>query len=305
MRISSYDAGAKEAKAFGLLMEKFQKETDGLVIDQVNNPGGSVFYLYALASYLTDKPLKTAHHRLIIGEENAAWAANLLLQIMQPQKAEKKETKKKLAKDEDEDDGFSGYPVSQKFMMMMVQFAQFILKQFDAGKRFTELTHLWGVDDIDPNPKSERRYTKPILLLTNALDFSGGDFFPALMQDNERATILGVRTSGAGGAVKPYDLPNQFGISSLAATWTIAERRTVDPKSPNAGKPIENLGVTPDIPYDITEKDMKTGFSEYRDAILKALSNLLGPAAAPAAVQTFTKAKPKVKARTGRNQRKK
>jgi hypothetical protein len=307
VRISSYDAGAKEAKAFGLLMEKFQKETDGLVIDQVNNPGGSVFYLYALASYLTDKPLKTPHHRLIIGEENAAWAANLLLQIMQPQKAEKKEAKKKLAKDEDEDDGFSGYPVSQQFMMMMVKFAQFILKQFDAGKRFTELTHLWGVDDIDPSPKAERRYTKPILLLTNALDFSGGDFFPALMQDNERATILGVRTSGAGGAVKPYDLPNQFGISSLAATWTIAERRPVDPKSPNAGKPIENLGVTPDIPYDITEKDMKTGFSEYKAAILKALTDLLGPAAAPstALVPVQQNLKAKGKTRSGRNQRRK
>jgi C-terminal processing protease CtpA/Prc len=174
-----------------------------------------------------------------------------------------------------------------------------MLKQFDAGKRFTELTHLWGVDDIDPSPKAEQRYTKPILLLTNALDFSGGDFFPALMQDNERATILGVRTSGAGGAVKPYDLPNQFGISSLAATWTIAERTN--------GQPIENLGVTPDIPYDITEKDMRTGFSEYKAAILKALTDLLGPAAAPSTalvpVQQNVKAKPK--AHSGRNQRRK
>ncbi|MBI5241957.1 MAG: protease-like activity factor CPAF [Elusimicrobia bacterium] len=306
VRIASYDGGAKETKAFGAAMAEFNKQgIKGLVIDQVNNPGGSVFHLYALASYLTDKPLKTAHHRLIIGESDAAWAANLLLQIMQPDKAEKKDSKKKKAKaDDEDDDGFSGYPVSQKFMLMMVKFAQFILKQFDAGQRFTELTHLWGVDDIDPAPKAEERYTGPILLLTNALDFSGGDFFPALMQDNQRATILGVRTSGAGGAVKPYDLPNQFGIASLAATWTIATRRAVDPKSPNDGQPIENRGVIPDVPYDITEKDMHTGFSEYRDAILKALSDLVGPAAAPAPVQTL-KAKPKVKARSGRNPRKK
>jgi len=274
IRIPSYEGGAKEVKAFGEIMAKFQKETDALVIDQVSNPGGAIFYLYALVSHLTDKPMTAPHHRLIIGEGDAHWAADLLLKVLQPYSSKRETPKKADAKEKDEDEGFSGYPVTQKFMMLMVKFAQFILKQFDAGKRFTDLTHMWGVDDIDPAPKAEERYTKPILLLTNALDFSGGDFFPAIMQDNKRAAILGVRTAGAGGAVKPYALPNQFGIADLSATWTIAQRAN--------GQPIENLGVTPDIPYDITEKDMRTGFAEYRFAILKALQDLLGVAPAPA-----------------------
>ncbi|MDD5628506.1 MAG: protease-like activity factor CPAF, partial [Elusimicrobia bacterium] len=279
VRIAAYDGGAQEAKAFGKLMAKFQKETDSLVIDQVNNPGGSVFYLYALASHLTDKPLKTPHHRLIIGESNANWAADLLLKVMQGAKdagAKKAAPKKSAAADEEEDEASAdGYPVTQKFMMLFVRFAQFVLKQFDAGKRFTDLTWVNGVDDIDPAPKAGERYTKPILLLTNELDFSGGDFLPAILQDNKRVTQMGVRTAGAGGMVQGFELPNQFGIADLNATWSIAERTN--------GKPIENLGVTPDIPYSLTQKDLQTGFAEYRLAILKAVQDLMGPAPAPAA----------------------
>ncbi|MCR4295307.1 MAG: S41 family peptidase, partial [Elusimicrobia bacterium] len=139
---------------------------------------------------------------------------------------------------------------------------------------YTGLTHVSGVDDIDPAPKAEERYTKPILLLTNALDFSGGDFFPAILQDNQRATILGVRTAGAGGIVRSFSV-NQFGIDRLSATTSLAER-------PN-GKPIENLGVTPEIPYEITARDLRTGFAEYRWKILKALDGLLDPGPAPPA----------------------
>ncbi|MEQ1918393.1 MAG: S41 family peptidase, partial [Elusimicrobiota bacterium] len=159
--------------------------------------------------------------------------------------------------------------ITPKFMQLMVKSAQFILQQFNAGKRFTDLIHISGVDDIDPAPKPEERYTKPILLLTNALDFSGGDFFPAIMQDNKRATIMGVRTAGAGGIVNAYSI-DQFGIDHLSATSSLAER-------PN-GQPIENLGVTPEIPYEITAKDLRTGFAEYRWKILKALSGILEPA---------------------------
>ncbi len=262
IRIPSYEGGAAEVARFAKIMAKFQKETSALVIDQVSNPGGAIFYLYALASHLTDKTLLTPRHRVIIGESDAQWAADLLLELARPQK-----DRAAAKASSEEADEWTGYPVTPKFILLMLRFAQFILAQLEAGHRFTPPTHLWGVDDIDPAPRAEERYTKPILLLTNALDFSGGDFFPAILQDNTRATVMGVRTSGAGGAVKPYSLPNQFGIERLSATWTIALRAD--------GQPIENLGVTPDIAYDFTAKDLRTGFAEYRHAILKALTSLI------------------------------
>jgi hypothetical protein len=277
IRIPSYDAGYKEVKAFAAIMKKFQAETDALVIDQVSNPGGSLFYLYALVSHLTDKPLAVPRHRLIVGEGDAHEAAEQLIEMMREQQGlskKKKKTAKEAAEEKEAKEkgvGGSGYPLTPKFIMGMLQHSQFVLNQFNEGKRFTDAAPEMGVDAIDPAAKADERYTKPILLLTNALDLSGGDFFPAILQDNGRAVTLGVRTSGAGGMVRPYDIPNQFGIGDLHATWSIAERAD--------GRPIENLGVTPDIPYEITEKDMRTGFAEYRLKIIRALNALLGGAA--------------------------
>ncbi|MDP3543172.1 MAG: protease-like activity factor CPAF [Elusimicrobiota bacterium] len=275
IRIAAYDGDYAEVREFAKIMAKFQVETDALVIDQVSNPGGSVFYLYALASHLTDKVLVAPRHRMIIGEAEAHQSAEFLLQLMRSQKNPPKEKKKKVKEGtEEEPPNAGGYPITAKFMQLMVRSAQYILEQFTDGKRYTGLIHVSGVDDIDPAPKAAERYTKPILLLTNALDFSGGDFFPAILQDNKRATVMGVRTAGAGGIVKSFSV-NQFGIDRLSATTSLAQR-------PN-GQPIENLGVTPDLPYEITARDLRTGFAEYRWKILKALEGLLDPGPAPPA----------------------
>ncbi|MEK7388529.1 MAG: protease-like activity factor CPAF [Elusimicrobiota bacterium] len=261
IRIGTYDGGgAAEVKAFKKIIARFQKETSALVIDQVNNPGGAIFYLYALLSHLTDKLLMIPRHQMIIGEGDAKWAGDLFLKALE-------EKSKRGKKSVDEDEEWSGYPVTQKFMVLTFRFAEFILKQFQAGKRFTDLFHLWGVDDIDPATEETERYTKPILLLTNSLDFSGGDFFPAILQDNQRALIVGEDTSGAGGAVKQFSLPNQFGIEHLSATWTLARRLN--------GRTIEDWGVSPDIVLAPTAKDLRSGFSDTRRSILKILNRIL------------------------------
>ena len=259
IRIADYGGGREEVEAFGRIMARFQKQTDALVIDQVSNPGGAVFYLYALVSHLSDKPMTAPKHRIIADESDAMWAVDFLEKVDNPMF--------RMLGQLDSGDEWAGYPVTARFWELMKQFARFILSELGAGRRLTGLTHLWGADSIDPAPDAAQRYTKPILLLTNELDFSGGDFFQAILQDNGRATILGVRTSGAGGAVKGYNLPNQFGIDDLSATWTIAQRAN--------GEPIENLGVKPDIVYELTQKDFRTGFAEYRRAILKTLAGLL------------------------------
>jgi hypothetical protein len=263
VRIPDYNGGEEEAHAFGLLMNRFQRDPEvrGMVIDQTSNPGGNLFHVYALASRLTDKPLAAPKHRIIVDESDAAWALETLDKLSDPEKLEAE------LEEMAESDEWAGYPVTDRFIELIAKFARFILSELSAERRLTGPTHMWGVDDIQPAPAKER-FTKPILLLVNELDFSGGDFFPAIMQDNGRAAVMGVRTSGAGGAVKSFELANQFGIASLAATWTLALRKD--------GLPIENLGVTPDIPYTLTEKDFKTGFAPYRRAVNQAMEKLIG-----------------------------
>jgi hypothetical protein len=43
-----------------------QTDTDALVIDQFNNPGGSLFHLYTLVSMLSPKELTVPYHEVTL-----------------------------------------------------------------------------------------------------------------------------------------------------------------------------------------------------------------------------------------------
>ncbi|MBI3551049.1 MAG: protease-like activity factor CPAF [Elusimicrobia bacterium] len=263
VRIPDYMGGGNTdaaAQLFEKLVEKLQAETDGLVIDQVNNPGGNMFYMNDLLSMLTDKPLAVAKHRLMIDESDAAMAAEILKQASDPGIMQEMEQVLQ--------EMMQGFTAGPKAMLQpLVDYAHFVLSELKAGRRLTDPTYIFGVSQIEPHPTT--RYTKPIVVLINELDFSAADFFAAVMQDNKRAAIFGVRTAGAGGAVKSVEIPNQYGIEHLAYTWTIAVRP--------GGKPIENLGVQPDEHYAITADDLRSGFAGYAKALEALIGRLLPP----------------------------
>lgn len=256
IRIPNYMGDVEQVEEFGLIMNFFQQNTDALVIDQINNPGGSVFYLYALAAILTDQPLYAPKHRIAITQEEVYTACSLLSNLETVK--DDAEGKKVLG------ETVGGYPVDYEFVRLMRSFCLFLVNEWNSGKIFSSPTYLFGVDQILPHPNY--RYTKPILLLTNALDFSGGDFFPAILQDNQRAKIMGVRTAGAGGYVLPTSYPNHTGIKTFLMTGSIAERKNL--------RPLENLGVVPDIPYQLTVADLQGNYFEYRQAIVDQLEAL-------------------------------
>jgi hypothetical protein len=257
VRIPKYGAGEKESLQFKEIMKRMAKTTDKLVIDQLNNPGGSVFYLYSLVSMLTDKPVAAPKHYMAINQKMIIEANQSINELGSIKNID--ELKKAMGADT-----ISGYPASMTFLEFMKSYYQFLVDEWNAGKTLTSPYHLYGVDKINPHP--EVQYTKPILLLVNELDFSGGDFFPAIMQDNKRATIMGVRTSGAGGYVIGVDIPNQLGVGGFRYTGSLADR--VD------NTPIENLGVTPDIKYSLSPKDYQNNFDGFRKKIQENINKL-------------------------------
>src|SRR3984885_11461239 len=256
IRLPHYVGDEEEVEEFGLTMNYFQKKTEALIIDQINNPGGSVFYLYALAATLTDNPLDTPKHHIAMTQEEV-YIANVLLPYLEQIKSD--ETARIVL-----GDTIGGYPVDYRFVRRMKQFCNFLITQWDAGKLFSDPTFLFGFDEIFPHPKF--RYNKPILLLINSLDFSGGDFFPAILQDNKRATILGTRTAGAGGYVLSTDFPNHSGMKGFVMTGSLAVRADK--------RPIENLGIRPDIQYNLSVKDLQEDFKEYAATILETVESL-------------------------------
>lgn len=274
IRIPDYmpDDAKESVAVFASLMQEMQKNTDALVIDQVNNPGGSVLYLAALASCLTDRPLETPKHHMAITQKSVQQAEEIekiskeILASPNPDKLAKKLLGPSV----------EGYPVTKEFIKNNLTFAENILREFDAGHQVTAPSNLEGVDDIEPYPEKKCRYTKPIVFLTNERCFSGGDFMPAILQDNKRATIFGARTAGAGGFVNEISTENLLGIDSIHVTGSLAERAT-------GGKPIEEYGVTPDVPYAVSEEDIHTKFAPYADAVNAAVSKALGGKASVAA----------------------
>ncbi len=114
------------------------------------------------------------------------------------------------------------------------------------------------------NPVGQYSYdkNKPIVMFINEMDFSGGDATPAILQDYGRATLVGVTTGGAGGSVSgiQHGLRNSF---SYSVTQSLMMR--------SSGQLVENIGVQPEIPFELSVSDVKEEFKNVLPRLLKTL----------------------------------
>ncbi len=110
-----------------------------------------------------------------------------------------------------------------------------------------------------------QKYQGPVVLITDALCYSTTDIFAAGFQDHRIGTILGVDpATGAGGAnVWEYALISQLAADPVAlpvqlpsdASFRFAVRR-VTRVGGNAGLPLEDIGVRPDVEHRLTRRDV-------------------------------------------------
>lgn len=256
VRIPHYMGSNYSASKFADIISKFEMDTDAVVIDQINNPGGNVFYMYALASMLSPNPLEVARHEMAITQEDVYFAI---------------QGEEELSDVRDDEEACAaigsslwGYPVDLTLSQQMLEYFQFIIDEWEAGHVVTQPSYLFGVRHLALHPRVQ--YSKPLVVLTNSLDFSCADFFPAILQDNGRAVIVGTRTAGAGGYVLSGEYPNIFGVQEYTFTGSIARRRS--------DEPIENLGITPDVEADLTPYDLEFNYQHYIEKIHQAVRDI-------------------------------
>lgn len=222
-------------KNYEYAVQVLEENTVGLIIDQDHNCGGSVELLERMLGLFIREPYQPMIFSLMASKESyfdfSEWQNETYENTIEYSYVEKvKET---------------------------------IKKHWLAGDFLTPKTSFWGGQNLYPQNVG---YTKPIIVLIDEMSGSGGDAFPAMMQGNNRATLLGTRTMGAGGHVtKEPDL--NYSRLQINMTKSLFYH-------PN-GTPIENNGASPDIPYSPTINDVKNKFKDYQEFYLEELMKLI------------------------------
>jgi hypothetical protein len=212
----------------------FQKNTDGLIVDDMRNPGGNACYVETLLTYLIPYQFRAMGYEIrattiYLNDFNVAF---------------------QLSKEQ-------GAP--QWVVNLYAAYQAEIQQAFNENRGRTGPLPLCG-PSLTLNPATDRAgaqvaYTKPVMVLTDEFSASAGDAFAALFQDAQRGPIFGWRTTGAGGTVIDFDGTN-FSEGSTRVTVSLMHRKTdiVTSDFPTAPY-VENIGVRPDIEEDYMTMD--------------------------------------------------
>jgi hypothetical protein len=129
-----------------------------------------------------------------------------------------------------------------------------------------------GSFELPPAPVA---YTKPLLVLVDEFTTSSGDMLAAILQDNHRGTLLGMRTNGAGGNNIQFDCTT-FTEALCSITEGLMNRGVLisTPEFPPSPY-IENIGVQPDIVVDyMTRANLVSGGAPFVQAFTNAAVTL-------------------------------
>jgi len=238
------------------ILQFFEQNVDGIVIDQFNNPGGSLHWTYGFASRFTQEAFAAPQTRHILEHDRAhsyyQWAQAKESDYFSDQAGIQNE---------------HGLVFDKQAFQGLRSYYQFQYDEILEGKKLSSLYPYFGLSNINPHPSV--RVTKPVLMLVNELSMSGGDFTPAIMQANGMAKIFGVRTRGAGGHISAAEVGfNFFGVRAMRLTHSLAY-------IPNSTDPIENNGVSPDIAYQLSVDDIEQGYTPIKDAINTAIIEMI------------------------------
>jgi hypothetical protein len=236
IRIPSYSPTSTAAA-----LVQFEREiafmnanTDGLIVDEMRNPGGNLCYGENIAARLIPYQFRATGFRLrpfwsrIIGFYNA-WI------------------------------NAKNAGASQQVIDQYEQLYKAMLAANTQGQTITDslplCTSSLARDPLMDADGNVLAYKKQMMMLIDEFSTSTADSVPGMIRDANRAVLYGIRTDGAGGNNTTFDAGS---YSEGFAGMTLA-LQTRKEKHLNAGYPytdlIENSGVWPDLPDDYMTKD--------------------------------------------------
>lgn len=253
IRIPSY--ARKDQEGFGEILRYFEEETDALVIDQVNNGGGYINTMYDIVSMLIEEPIEILQYKVKLNHKLMSTIVNCMDNLLQMRSAF----------NENPEQFLLHHFFDHQANLRKYSHCESILSEWKAGRVMTNNIPLLGYGKLNPHPLY--RYTKPIVVLVDELDFSCADFLPAILQDHKRAVLFGTSTAGAGGSVNQFNFYNYSGISKCTFTASIIERLNKEK--------IENIGVHPDVEYILSPEDIQFGYQNYVHALNQTVLDTL------------------------------
>jgi C-terminal processing protease CtpA/Prc len=253
IRIPSYSPtnSTTALLAFQTEIAYFQANTEGLVIDEMRNPGGSGGYMNVLLSYLM-----TAKWRALPVEVRASseWVQLISSSLVSA--------------------SAQGAPQSILDQLQAIKTAIVTANAAMRGR-----TDPIPLDDltIDRDPAKDTRgnliaYTKPLIVLVDEMSASAADAFAATIQDNARGPLFGWRTMGAGGNVENWAAGTySLGNASVTEGLMVRKEPIKTPDYPTSAY-IENIGVRPDIEVDyMTVANFNQKGKPFVDAFVAAI----------------------------------
>jgi len=251
IRINSWNVPSDDAvSVFAGEIKYMNDSTDALIIDQTNNGGGSGCYMTAIASFFITQPKDEIRFRV---RANRSWLSKIESWFLKSSGDEKVHAKHWL-------DNLRSSVTGGDYLSEPLPVCSFTGKVFPPRNIETEMPVV---------------YIKPVLVLINELDFSAADMFPALMKDWGTATLFGTRTAGAGGnRIESWPIGNsELEIKLTQSLMYRSEDTTLE--SGLTTRYIENVGVEPDIKYEITSKDYYESYSSYISAVEKTVLSII------------------------------
>jgi len=207
----------------------FNDNTDGLIIDVMRNPGGVVSFVESILQRFIPTPFRTLGYEI---RATGAWLFSFASQLTAAKASN----------------------APPEIIQNLTNNFDEVFRAYNENRGRSAPVSLNPTGSLLLQPATVT-YKKPLMVLVDEFSASGADAFPAIIQDNHRGPIFGIRTMGAGGTVVGFNA-TAYTESFFRVTVSLMNRANpVQVPGFPAAPYIENIGVQPDIVQDYMTRD--------------------------------------------------